>query len=69
VALGLEEQGGTRWDVVNLGCDRIETAGGRTAQLTTTTVREWAVGGVTAYVGAPRGGDRALAEYFRAPSR
>jgi hypothetical protein len=68
VALGLEEQGGTRWDVVNLGCDRIETAGGRTAQLTTTIVRDWAVGGVTAYVGAPRGGDRALAEYFRAPS-
>jgi hypothetical protein len=68
VALGLEEQGGTRWDVLNLDCDRIETAGGGTAQLTTTTVRDWAVGGVTAYVGAPRGGDRALAGYFRAPS-
>jgi hypothetical protein len=68
VTLGLQDPNGTRWDVVNLGCDRIQTADGRTALLTTTTVRDWAVGGVTAYVAAPRGGERALYEYFRAPA-
>jgi Sigma-70, region 4 len=67
VALGLRGQGGTRWDVVNLGCDRIVTADGRAAELTPETVRDWASGGVTAYVAAPRGGNRVLAEYFRAP--
>jgi hypothetical protein len=68
VALGLQGHGGTRWDVVNLGCGRIETVDGRTAELTTNTVRDWATGGVTAYVGVPRDGERALAEYFRAPA-
>jgi hypothetical protein len=54
--------------VVNLGCDRIETAGGQMAELTTDTVRDWASSGVTAYVSPPRGGDAALGEYFRAPA-
>jgi hypothetical protein len=53
--------------VVNLGCDRIELAAGRSAALAPATVRDWAVGGVTAYVGAPRGGP-ALDDYFRAPT-
>jgi hypothetical protein len=67
VALGLHGDGDTRWDVVNLGCDRIELAAGRSAALAPATVRDWAVGGVTAYVGAPRGGP-ALDDYFRAPT-
>ena len=68
VAMGLHAASGTRWDIANLSCDRIEVAGGRTAVLSASTVRDWASGGVTAYVGAPRGGDRALDEYFRAPT-
>ena len=68
VALGLTDDHGTRWDVVNLGCDRIESTGGRSAELTPDTVKGWAVGGVTAYVNAPTHGSRALGEYFQAPT-
>jgi hypothetical protein len=67
VALGLTGDQGVRWDVVNLGCDRIQTAGDRTAPLTPDTVAAWATRGVTAYVSAPEAGGDALAEYFRAP--
>jgi DNA-binding CsgD family transcriptional regulator len=68
VALGLNSRGGTRWDVANLGCGRIVTAGGRSVPMSPTTVRDWAVGGVTACVGPPRGGDRGLSDYFMTPS-
>jgi hypothetical protein len=67
VALAVAGDGGTRWDVANLGCARIVTADAGSAALTPETVRDWAVGGVTAYVSAPRGGDEALQTYFRAP--
>jgi hypothetical protein len=66
VALGLHVAGGTRWDVVNLGCERIQLAGGGAAQLTPDTVRDWAVDGVRAYVTTPAG-DHALDSFFRAP--
>ena len=68
VALALTGDGGTRWDVANLGCARIATAGAGSAALTPETVRDWAVGGVTAYLSAPRGGDDVLQTYFRAPA-
>ena len=68
VALGLTGHGGTRWDVANLGCNRIVTAGAGSAAMTPQTVRDWAVGGVTAYLSAPRSGDPALRTYFRAPA-
>jgi hypothetical protein len=68
VALGLTGDGGTRWDVVNLGCDRILTAGGRSYEITPNAVRDWAVGGVTAYVNPPPHGVPALDQYFRAPT-
>ena len=68
VALGLTGAGGSRWDVVNLGCDRIQLAGGGSTSLTPSTVGAWAVGGVPAYVGMPRGALPALQDYFRAPS-
>ncbi len=67
VTLGLHGDGDTRWDVVNLACDRIEMAGRSAAVLTPATVQDWALGGVTAYVSAPRGGP-ALDDHFRAPS-
>ncbi|HEX4473151.1 MAG TPA: sigma-70 region 4 domain-containing protein [Nocardioides sp.] len=67
VALGLHGQGGTRWDVVNLQCGRIQLAGGRSASLLPQTVRDWAVGGVTAYVSAPAG-TPGLDNYFQAPA-
>ena len=67
VALGLDGDGGTRWDVVNLACGRIELAGGRSASLSPATVKDWALGGVTAYVGVRHGG-AALDDYFRAPT-
>jgi len=68
VALGLTGHGGTRWDVADLGCNRIVTAGAGSAAMTPQTVRDWAVGGVTAYLSAPRSGDPALRTYFRAPA-
>jgi hypothetical protein len=66
VALGLHDRRGTRWDVANLRCDRLQLAGERTAGLTVATVRDWAVAGVPAYVVAPRGG-HALDDLLRAP--
>jgi hypothetical protein len=68
VALGLRGGGGTRWDVVDLACDRIQLAGGRSVAIAADTVREWAVGGVTAYVVAPSGVGHALDDFFRAPA-
>jgi hypothetical protein len=66
-ALGLHGDGGTRWDVANLGCVRIQLAGGDSAPLTSASVEPWAVGGATAYLSAPRGA-RDLDSYFTAPS-
>jgi hypothetical protein len=68
VALALTGDAGTRWDVANLGCARIASADAGSAALTVETVRDWAVGGVTAYLSAPRGGDDVLQTYFRAPA-
>jgi hypothetical protein len=68
VALGVHGGDGTRWDILNLGCARIQAAGGQFVGLSQTTLRDWAVGGVTAYVGVPRGGDRVLDEYLGAPT-
>jgi hypothetical protein len=67
IALGLAGDGGTRWDLVNLGCARIQLAGGDAAPLTSDTVESWAYAGVTAYVSAPPGHGE-LEPYFRAPS-
>jgi len=64
VALGLHGDGAAvRWDLALPGCGAVETAAGQ-APLTEATVRDWAVGGVTAYVDGPD--DRALSDYFRA---
>jgi hypothetical protein len=65
VALGLSGAADRRWDLVNLGCLRIQRAGGASAPLTADTVRSWAYGGATAYISAP---DRRLASYFQAPT-
>ncbi len=65
-ALGLDGDGGTRWDVVNLGCLRIQRAGGESAALTDATVLPWAYGGVKAYLSTPRGAPQ-LEPYFQAP--
>jgi hypothetical protein len=67
IALRLAGDGGTRWDVVNLDCARIQLAGGGAADLTPRTVESWAYAGATAYVSAPPG-HRDLERYFRAPS-
>ncbi len=67
VALGLRGSGGTRWDVANLGCLRLQLGGGGAAPLSRETLQSWAYGGVTAYVGAPREA-KELAMYFGAPS-
>jgi hypothetical protein len=64
VALGVRGSGGdVRWDLALPGCGAIDTARGR-APMTEDTVRDWATGGVTAYVAGPA--DRSLAEWFRA---
>jgi hypothetical protein len=68
VALGLHGDGGTRWDVVNLGCVRVQRAGGLSGSVTPATVLPWAYGGVTAYVSTPRTARR-LEPYFQAPAR
>lgn len=68
VSLGLHGPAGTRWDVVDLGCDRIRLAAGHAAPIAPETVRDWAARGVTAYVGVPAGADPSLARYFGAPS-
>ncbi|HEX4686875.1 MAG TPA: sigma factor-like helix-turn-helix DNA-binding protein [Nocardioides sp.] len=67
VALGLTGAGGTRWDLVNLGCGRIQLAGGAEAALTPRTVQPWASGGATAYVSPPRG-RRDLDRYLTGPA-
>ena len=46
VALGLQGETGTRWDVVDLSCAAIVGADGA-APLTSATVRDWARDGVT----------------------
>jgi hypothetical protein len=66
-ALGLQGDAGARWDIVNLGCRRLQLAGGDSAPLTPDTVEPWAVGGATAYLSAPRGAPD-LDGYFTAPS-
>jgi hypothetical protein len=67
VALGEHDGDATRWDVADPGCAEIRRAGGSAVPMTDETVRDWAVGGVTAYLSPPRG-ERSLAEYFWAPT-
>jgi hypothetical protein len=66
VALGLDGDAGTSWDVVNLGCARIQRPGGESAALAESTVLPWAYGGATAYVSTPRAAPE-LEPYFEAP--
>jgi hypothetical protein len=66
VALGLDGDGGTRWDLVNLTCARIQRAGGQSAELTEGTVLPWAYGGAKAYLSTPRAAPE-LERYFQAP--
>jgi len=66
-ALGLQGDAGARWDIVNLGCRRLQLGGGDSAPLAPATVEPWALGGATAYLSAPRGA-RDLDGYFTAPS-
>jgi hypothetical protein len=66
VALRLAGDSGNRWDLVNLGCARIQLAGGGAAPLTSDTAEPWAYAGATAYVSAPSGHGE-LEPYFRAP--
>jgi Sigma-70, region 4 len=66
-ALGVRGGDGVRWDVVNLGCARIQLAGHASVPLVTETVRSWAYGGATAYLSAPTTA-RELTPYFSAPS-
>ena len=66
-SLGLHGDGGTRWDVVNLECVRIQRSGGASAALTDATVLPWAYGGVRAYLSTPRGAPQ-LEPYFQAPA-
>ncbi len=68
VALGLHGGDGTRWDVVDLGCDRILTGTGRTVGVLPPTVRPWAVAGVPAYVSAPSEAPDSLDQYLHAPT-
>jgi hypothetical protein len=67
VTLGLTGVSGTRWDLVNLRCARIQLGGGDAAPLASDTAEPWAYAGATAYLSAPPG-HRALEPYFRAPS-
>jgi DNA-binding CsgD family transcriptional regulator len=67
VALRLAGEGGSRWDLVNLGCASIQLAGGGSAALTSDTVEPWAYAGATAYVSPPLGHGE-LEQYFQAPS-
>lgn len=63
LALGLHGQGGTRWDVVDLGCGAIVGAGGSVA-LTVETVQQWGLDGVGAYAPVPAGLPPSVAQYF-----
>ena len=65
VALGLHGHGGTRWDLADLSCASLRGPGGSRAPLTPATVRDWARGGVTAYVRAPAGAPPSLRAYFQ----
>jgi hypothetical protein len=67
VALGLRGDGDPRWDVVDLGCLRIQRAGDGSAPLTDATLKPWVYGGATAYLSAPRSA-RELEPYFQAPT-
>jgi hypothetical protein len=68
VALGLQGPAGTRWDVVDLGCDVIRTGSGRTLELAPDVVRLWATAGIPAYVSPPLDGDPGLRRLLRAPT-
>jgi hypothetical protein len=68
VALGLHGSGGTRWDLADLSCGRLRGPGGSQAPMTPATVRDWAAGGVTAYVAAPAGASAGLRGHFRTPA-
>jgi hypothetical protein len=63
VALGVRGDGAAvRWDLAVPRCGVIETATGQ-VPMSEDTVRDWASGGVTAYVGAPP--QRSLSGYFQ----
>jgi hypothetical protein len=66
VALGLNGDGGTRWDLVDLTCARIRATGDDQWPLTRSTVADWAGGGVAAYVPQPTQASDDLEGYFRA---
>jgi hypothetical protein len=68
VALGLHGSGGTQWDLADLRCARLRGPDGTAVPMTPATVRDWAAGGVTAYVPAPAGASAALRPFFRTPS-
>lgn len=63
VALGLHGDGGTRWDVVDLGCGAIVDTGG-SVDLTRATVSGWGLDGIAAYAPAPAGLPSSVAQYF-----
>jgi hypothetical protein len=65
VALGLHGDGGTRWDLVDLTCSRIRSTGAAQWPLTPAKVREWAGGGVAAYVPQPATASSDLEGLFR----
>jgi hypothetical protein len=63
VAIGVHGDGAAvRWDLAVPRCAAIETGTGQ-APMTVETVRDWAVGGVAAYVDGPR--DPSVAAFFR----
>lgn len=64
VALGVHGSDGTRWDLVDLSCSRISSAGGLQAALTPATAIAWAGGAVAAYVPEPTHA-RGLQGFFR----
>jgi DNA-directed RNA polymerase specialized sigma24 family protein len=67
VALGVAGDAGERWDVVNLGCARILTAGGPAAHLAPDVLDPWAHNAIRAYVAGPRHAPADVASYFRGP--
>lgn len=67
VALGVVGSAGERWDVVNLGCDRIVAANG-SAALEPRTLGPWAHNAIRAYIPLPRQAAADVAAYFRSPT-
>jgi len=57
ISLGLTGSGGTRWDVVDLACQKVLSPSGD-ALLTRADVEPWSLDGVRAYVAGPVDGQR-----------